>query len=177
VSCEGLAASAGSSPVCLRRVLGLLRRAGLVESRAGAHGGWVLARPPEEISLGDAWRAVKGDAPVLGIHDPRHYAVAIEGADAEPPDPRPRDRFWGEVRLDFSGGRTLPLPSVSPESRILSLRTEPATELSIERDGAGNFFATATRTPPEGELFVAFLTDAPRSYFAAPRTLVSMNTF
>ena len=70
VSSEQLAVSVGSSPVYLRRVLGLLRRAGLVESRPGAHGGWVLARAPEEISLGDAWRAVQGAEPVLAIHGP-----------------------------------------------------------------------------------------------------------
>lgn len=70
LSSEQMAVSVGSSPVYLRRVLGMLRRAGLVESRPGAHGGWLLARPPQEISLGDAWRAVQGDEPVLGIHGP-----------------------------------------------------------------------------------------------------------
>ena len=70
LSSEQLAVSVGSSPVYLRRVLGLLRRAGLVESRPGTSGGWVLTRAAEEISLGDAWRAVQGEEPVLGIHGP-----------------------------------------------------------------------------------------------------------
>ena len=64
------AGSVGSSPVYLRRVLGALRRAGLVESRPGVHGGWLLARAPERITLGDAWRAVQGDEPILAIHGP-----------------------------------------------------------------------------------------------------------
>jgi len=70
LSSEQLAVSVGSSPVYLRRVLGALRNAGLVDSRPGAHGGWVLARAPQDISLGDAWRAVQGEEPVLGIHGP-----------------------------------------------------------------------------------------------------------
>jgi Rrf2 family protein len=70
LSSAELAGSVGSSPVYLRRVLGALRRAGLVESRPGVHGGWLLARAADEITLGDAWRAVQGDAPILAIHGP-----------------------------------------------------------------------------------------------------------
>jgi hypothetical protein len=131
--------------------------------------------PFKRVTSLDAVRLDRdGKTPVLAIADPTRRAVKIEGAEAEPPDPRPRDRFWGEVRLDFSGGRVLPLPSVSPESRILSVRSEPELELAIERDGAGNFFAVAREPAPLGAVFVAFLTDAPRSYFAAelPRARV-----
>ncbi len=70
VSSELVAGSAGASPVYVRRVLGLLRRADLVLSRPGAHGGWHLTRPGSEIRLGDVWRAVQGDEPVLGLHAP-----------------------------------------------------------------------------------------------------------
>ncbi len=106
-----------------------------------------------------------GVTPLLAIHDPRRKPVRVEKASAKPPDPRPRDRFWGEVRLDFSAGRVVPLPSVSPESRILSLHTEPEVALSIERDGADNFFAVIHGEPPQRPVFVSFLTDAPRAYF------------
>lgn len=70
ISSEQMAFSVGTSPVYLRRVLGALRRAGLVESRPGVHGGWSLARPAAAISLGDAWRAVQGQEPILGVHGP-----------------------------------------------------------------------------------------------------------
>jgi hypothetical protein len=106
-----------------------------------------------------------GRTPVLGIGDPRRRSVPVEGADSAAPDRRPRDRFWGEATLDFSKGRALPLPSVSPESRILSLRTEPAIDLAIERDHADGFFAVARGSLPDQPVFVAFLTDAPRTYF------------
>jgi transglutaminase-like putative cysteine protease len=124
--------------------------------------------PFKRVSSLDAVRLDRdGKTPVLGVRDARRRALPVEGADAAPPDSRPRDRFWGEARLDFRGGRALPLPSVSPESRILSVRTEPATDLSIERDGAGNYFAVQKSRAGPSEVFVAFLTDAPRSYFAA----------
>jgi Rrf2 family protein len=70
LSSEQMAFSTGASPVYLRRVLGMLRRAGLVDSRPGAQGGWQLLRTPEQIRLGDVWRAVQADEPVLGIHGP-----------------------------------------------------------------------------------------------------------
>ncbi len=63
-----LAGSAGANPVHLRRVLGALRRAGLVSSWPGAHGGWQLEHSPDTLTLGDVWRAVQGNDPLLGLH-------------------------------------------------------------------------------------------------------------
>jgi Rrf2 family protein len=68
VSSEFLAGSAGTSPEHVRRVLAPLRRAGLVRSRPGPSGGWQLDRAGCETTLGDIWRAVHGDAGVLGVH-------------------------------------------------------------------------------------------------------------
>jgi Rrf2 family protein len=44
----------------LEQVVMPLRQAGLVQSLRGAHGGYVLARPPENISVGEVIRAVEG---------------------------------------------------------------------------------------------------------------------
>jgi Rrf2 family protein len=66
---EGMAASAGSNPVHLRRVLGRLRKAGLVRSRPGPGGGWQLVRAPADTTLADVWHAMNGDDPVLGLHE------------------------------------------------------------------------------------------------------------
>lgn len=42
-----------------------LRRAGLIEATRGAHGGYQLARPPAELTVGDVVRALDGPiAPV-----------------------------------------------------------------------------------------------------------------
>ncbi|MCM8748843.1 Rrf2 family transcriptional regulator [Thermomicrobiaceae bacterium CFH 74404] len=37
-----------------------LRRAGLVTSTRGAHGGYELARPPEEVKVGEIYRVMEG---------------------------------------------------------------------------------------------------------------------
>lgn len=49
---EQLASCAGTNPVVVRRVLGVLRRANLVASARGRSGGWTLTRKPHEITLG-----------------------------------------------------------------------------------------------------------------------------
>jgi Rrf2 family protein len=68
LSSAALAGSAGSNPAHVRRVLGHLRRAGLVGSRPGPNGGWHLQADPGRITLADTWRAVQGDGHVLGLH-------------------------------------------------------------------------------------------------------------
>jgi len=44
----------------LEQIIPLLRKAGLVESIRGVKGGYKLAKPPEEISVGDVLRALEG---------------------------------------------------------------------------------------------------------------------
>jgi Rrf2 family protein len=66
---ESMAASAGTNPVHVRRILGRLRDAGLVASRPGPGGGWQLVRAPEATTLRDVWRAVQGDELLLGVHE------------------------------------------------------------------------------------------------------------
>lgn len=68
MSSERLGGSAGANPVHVRRVLGELRRAGVVGSRPGVHGGWQLVGDADEITLAQVWQAVQGDNHVLGLH-------------------------------------------------------------------------------------------------------------
>jgi Rrf2 family protein len=67
-SSEEIAGSVGASPVHVRRVLGPLRRAGLIASRTGPGGGSRLASAPEQVTLGDVWRATHGQEPVVAVH-------------------------------------------------------------------------------------------------------------
>jgi len=69
-----LARTYGSGPVTLRKIaesqhisaaylgqiVGPLRRAGLLTSVRGAQGGYVLAREPQDITLGEVIRAIEG---------------------------------------------------------------------------------------------------------------------
>jgi Rrf2 family protein len=64
---EQIANSVNTNPVVIRRLLGELREAGLVESRRGAGAGWRLVRPPESITLAEVYEAVES-GPVHGLH-------------------------------------------------------------------------------------------------------------
>ncbi len=122
--------------------------------------------PFKRVSALDAVVRSDEGVPVLGVARPNALTpVPVEGAIGPAPDGRPRDRFWGSVVLDFSRGHRVPFPSVSPESRILTLRTEPQADVHIEKDAADNYFAVAPARI--GSVRVTFLTDAPREYFNA----------
>jgi Rrf2 family protein len=44
----------------LEQLIVPLRRAGLVTSKRGAHGGYQLARPPEQVRVGEIYRVMEG---------------------------------------------------------------------------------------------------------------------
>ena len=52
-----LAGSIGTSPVMVRTIMGMLKQAGIIESSKGKTG-ITLAKPLDEITLLDLWRAV-----------------------------------------------------------------------------------------------------------------------
>jgi len=60
VRVEDLASEEKFSQAFLLQILNDLRRDGLVTSRRGKHGGYMLARPSEQITLADVVRAVEG---------------------------------------------------------------------------------------------------------------------
>jgi Rrf2 family cysteine metabolism transcriptional repressor len=55
-----VAEAQGISLSYMEQVVMPLRHANLLTSRRGVHGGYSLARPPEQITAGDVIRAVKG---------------------------------------------------------------------------------------------------------------------
>ncbi len=68
---EELANESGTTANCLVQILIELKSRNIVKSVRGKEGGYLLARPPGEISLGDVLRCVHGrvfDPPAL--HDP-----------------------------------------------------------------------------------------------------------
>ena len=68
VSAERIAEAQSIPANFLENILLDLRRGGIVDSRRGAAGGYLLARPAEEISIADVIRAVEGPlANVRGI--------------------------------------------------------------------------------------------------------------
>lgn len=65
----------------LEQLIGPLRKTGLVKSVRGAHGGYLLARDPGEISVGDVLRVLEGPvAPAdCAVDDPEAYAYCPDG--------------------------------------------------------------------------------------------------
>lgn len=53
------------NPVVIRRLLGVLRAEGIVESRSGPKGGWAVARDPSTITLGRIHRILASDPEVV----------------------------------------------------------------------------------------------------------------
>jgi Rrf2 family protein len=65
---ESIAGSVNTNPVVIRRLLGLLREAGYVESQGGVGGGWRLKVPAERITLLDVLRAVEPKGETIALH-------------------------------------------------------------------------------------------------------------
>lgn len=64
---ELIAGSVNTNPAVVRRMLSMLAKAGLTTARLGAGGGALLARPAEDITLLDVYRAVD-QGEVFGLH-------------------------------------------------------------------------------------------------------------
>jgi Rrf2 family protein len=79
----------------LENILGQLRQAGIVDSRRGPEGGFLLARAPEEISIADVIRAI--DGPLAGVGGRRPETLEYEGTAV------PLRDVWIAVRASLRG--------------------------------------------------------------------------
>ena len=71
VTSSEIAQSVNTNPVVIRRMLAMLRRAGLVQTRSGAAAGTRLSLPPRAIGLDAVYHAVEAGAPLsLPPHRP-----------------------------------------------------------------------------------------------------------
>ena len=61
ISLGSIADAEGLPLAYLEHLVQRLRKAGLVESRRGAHGGYTLARAPEEITMAEVVRALSAN--------------------------------------------------------------------------------------------------------------------
>lgn len=60
MSIADIARESSVPPAYLEQLVAPLRRAGIVTSKRGAHGGYTLARPPELVRVGDVYRVMEG---------------------------------------------------------------------------------------------------------------------
>ncbi|MCU0483220.1 MAG: Rrf2 family transcriptional regulator [Chloroflexi bacterium] len=102
-----------------------LREAGLVRSTRGAHGGYALARPPAEITMAEALRALEGPlAPMICASEDPAEALACLRADTCSVHSlwaRVRDAI-GDVLVSTTLADLVPVPPVPawPASRPAS---------------------------------------------------------
>ena len=101
---ELIAGSVNTNPVVIRRLLGLLREAGIVESQGGLGGGWRLRVDPGRITLRDVLRAVEPKAETISLHRNRPNPACLVGRNIQ----RVLTGIYGEVerRMDEQLART-----------------------------------------------------------------------
>src|SRR5215217_2785764 len=82
----GTIADAEGLPLAyLEHLVQRLRKAGLVESRRGAHGGDTLAREAEEITMAEVVRALEGEiAPIECISADSHGVLVCSRVHSQP---------------------------------------------------------------------------------------------
>lgn len=68
ISSELIANSVNTNPVVIRRISGLLKKKGLLTSRAGVSGATLL-KSPSEITLLDIYRAVQTKSDLFALHE------------------------------------------------------------------------------------------------------------
>lgn len=69
IAVSALAQMQGISEAYLEQLIAALKRAGLLTGIRGAQGGYMLARAPEEITVGEVLRALEGTTAVLECVD------------------------------------------------------------------------------------------------------------
>lgn len=119
---EHIAGFCDTNPVVVRRVLGLLRRDGILASEKGHAGGWRLARDPAAITLADVYVALgegmlapgpKGeDLPPHCLVE-RAYSAAVDAALAEA-ETALRARLAGHSIADIAAGFRDPASAPRP---------------------------------------------------------------
>ncbi|MEV4289359.1 Rrf2 family transcriptional regulator [Nonomuraea bangladeshensis] len=98
---EQIASSVNTNPVVIRRLLGDLRRAGLVESRRGVGAGWSLARDLESMTLLDVYEAVE-PGPLFALHRATPDQECVVGYGIQPAMQRIYDGIEETLRRELA---------------------------------------------------------------------------
>ena len=101
VSLKAIAEAEGLPLAYLERIVALLKKAALVESTRGAHGGYRLARDPATIHMDEAVLALEGAVAPMScfVDDSEDGRVLCSHLD------RPRPRLRHEAAVDPGPGR------------------------------------------------------------------------
>jgi Rrf2 family protein len=94
MSIAAMSKASGVPMPYLEQLIGPLRRAGLVESKRGAHGGYRLTRDPSQVGVGEVYRVMEGPvAPMDCVSEDvsEQTCPLIEGCETRPVWLRMRD--------------------------------------------------------------------------------------
>src|SRR5919107_5482474 len=128
ISLASIADAEGLPLAYLEHLVQRLRKADLVESRRGAHGGYTLARDAEEITMAEVVRALEGEiAPIECISaDADGGLICIREGEIGH-DPCPTKLLW--TRVQGSIVRTLNDMTLADLSR--PARTRPPEKQTV----------------------------------------------
>jgi Rrf2 family transcriptional regulator, cysteine metabolism repressor len=99
VSLGSIAEAEGLPLAYLEHLVQRLRRAGLVESRRGAHGGYTLARPAGDVTMAEVVEALEGViAPIECITASPDGALVCAREGQPGHDPCPTKFLWTRVQ-------------------------------------------------------------------------------
>jgi Rrf2 family transcriptional regulator, cysteine metabolism repressor len=99
ISLGSIAESEGLPLAYLEHLVQRLRRAGLVESRRGAHGGYSLARPAESISMAEVVEALEGEIVPIECITSGADGTLVCAREGQPGhDPCPTKLLWTRVQ-------------------------------------------------------------------------------
>jgi Rrf2 family transcriptional regulator, cysteine metabolism repressor len=124
----------------LEHLVARLRKAGLIDSRRGSRGGYMLARGAEQITMAEVVEALEGSiAPIECISQASDGRVVCS-RESDPDHVCPTKLLWTRVR--FSIVRTLRETTLAD----LLLGNETQALTAAAADGTGD--ATSTPLPP-----------------------------
>jgi len=83
VTSEQIAVSANTNSVVIRRILGQLKAAGVVESRRGVGAGWRLVKDPSQITLQDIYEAIE-PGHLFALHGAQPNQQCVVGRGIQP---------------------------------------------------------------------------------------------
>lgn len=105
----------------LEQLIAPLRRAGLVESKRGAHGGYTLSRRPDEVRIGDVYRVMEGPvAPMDCVSEDltEQTCPLIDGCETRPIWLKVRDSIAealdSTTLADLIAPKTMAVASIEP---------------------------------------------------------------
>ena len=122
VSLQSIAGREQISESYLEQLIRLLKQGGLVRSVRGAGGGYHLARPAEEISVGDVLRSLEGSLDAVAC-------PAFEGSDCNAAEACVTKFVWKKINDAIAQAvDALPLSDLVAESREISAEHSEGAE-------------------------------------------------